>query len=449
MRHLSLTARTALWFVGVAALLLAVFSVASWIAVRTAMLESLDEQLAARAQAIIALCEWDRGQVECEATPEIAARLGAGPDAGIALWTLPDREPLLVEGAPVAAAAIPAQPPLRTQLDSVGDWRVRAAFAAIANHRDDPPAPPDAGVLVVTTASLAPVRARLRELGLTLAIEGIACLLLAIGLGAFVSRRVVDPLRALGAAARRVADGREAAVPRRGTGDEIDRLADVLDVAFASQRAALERQARFTADAAHELRNPIASIRTSAEVAQRAERTPAERAGFLDDIARTAARMGATVEALLELARLDAGAQPLRTEDCDLSGLARELAASIGDGIDVRGEPVHVRGDRRLLGILIGNLLHNAVRFRVSRVAVDVRRDPDGTAELTVTDDGPGARVADPQALFERFRRREPSPAGAGLGLAIVAEIAHAHGGDARFLDVAQGAAVRVRLPAT
>ncbi len=440
----SLATRTTLAFTGTALLLLAVFGAASWLLVRTRGLQGIDETLRARAQAAATLCEWD-DEFETDLSETLAAELGCGPEGGLAIYVAPGPEPLFRAGTSIGSSyeTLTATAANRTSRD--GCWRIRAALHPFPEQAESHDVPRDLALRIVTWQSLARLDADLASLAWTLTLSGIGCGLLAFGLASFLSRRVVGPLAALGRAAPQVASGTLDQLPRTGHDDEIDTLAGLLESAFAEQRAALQRQARFTADAAHELNNPIASIRTAAEVAGHASRSAEEREAFLADIQATAERMGATVRALLELARLDGSATALQRQPCSLAELLDELAPDVPR----TGEAdIVTRGDRRLLAVLLRNLLDNARRHARTRVEVELLRDAEGHAICRIADDGPGPGVDDPQQLFERFRRAAPAAGGSGLGLAIVAEIARVHGGSVRFLEVAAGTTVEVRLPA-
>ena len=219
----------------------------------------------------------------------------------------------------------------------------------------------------------------------------------------------------------------------------------------------LEQMRRFMADAAHELRTPITTLRTRAEVAVAAEREPARDAATLQAVAREAARLGDIARDLLTLARADAGERPVTREplflDDAVAGAVdtmRALADSKGVRLDVaQFEEARVLGDPALVRQLLLIVLDNAVKFTARGGAVRLETATrDGRAEVVVADTGIGIPSDQLPHVFERFYRGDAArrqAEGAGLGLAIARWIADTHG--AR-LDIAStpGTGTRVTL---
>ncbi|MFF6810496.1 sensor histidine kinase [Streptomyces sp. NPDC012403] len=233
-------------------------------------------------------------------------------------------------------------------------------------------------------------------------------------------------------------------VPEPATHDEIARLARTTNETLAALEASVERQRRFVADASHELRSPIASLRTQLEVAA-AHPELLDLDGAVEDTVR----LQHLAADLLLLARLDAGERPADAR-VDLSALAREEAAG-RTGVTVDAEPVEVTGSRGQLGRVLANLLDNGRRHARERVTVTVRREGD-RAVLAVADDGEGVAEADRERIFERFVRldaaRSRDDGGAGLGLAIARDVAVRHGGTLTVgAAPAGGALFELRLP--
>ncbi|MFD9335943.1 sensor histidine kinase [Streptomyces sp. NPDC060028] len=240
-------------------------------------------------------------------------------------------------------------------------------------------------------------------------------------------------------------------VPDPGGADEIAQLARTVNNTLDRLERSDARQRQFTADASHELRNPLAAVRSRLEVALAMDRPDRESvAAALADTERLQ-RIAAD---LLLLARLDGGPAP-RTEPVDLALLAAEDAARrphprVALRLDARA-PVPVAGDPARLERALANLVDNALRYARAEVVVRAAAE-DGWAVLEVVDDGPGIPQDDRGRVFERFVRldadRGRASGGSGLGLAIAREIARAHGGDVRALPApAGGARMVLRLP--
>ncbi len=234
-------------------------------------------------------------------------------------------------------------------------------------------------------------------------------------------------------------------VPVPSSKDEIGRLARTTNETLAALESAVERQRRFVADASHELRSPIASLRTQLEVGV-AHPELLDVPGAVEDTVRLQ-RLAAD---LLLLARLDAGERPGEAR-VDLAAMVREESSQrVADRVPVRtGElaSVEVAGSRGQLGRVLGNLLDNAQRHAVASVRVAVVREGEW-AVLRVEDDGPGVPESERERIFERFVRLDDARArddgGAGLGLAIARDVAVRHGGS---LAVRTGSVFELRLP--
>jgi signal transduction histidine kinase len=288
-------------------------------------------------------------------------------------------------------------------------------------------------------------------------VAGIPLLLVLVGVVANrVVRRALAPVRAMTDAAEEItATDLARRLPEPEGRDEIARLAETLNAMLGRLADSRDRLTAFVADAAHELRSPVASIRQHSEVAQ-AHPEQADAGELADVVHAESLRLQRLVDDLLLLARGDAGArqrfdQPVDLDDVVGAAVARlrPVSAAVIDTSGVSGG--QVRGDAGALDRLVGNLLENAVRHAEGRVAVSLVEDATGVT-LTVDDDGPGIPEADRARVFERFVRldeaRSRDAGGSGLGLAIVAAVAVAHG--ARVLvDAAPlgGARFRVVFP--
>lgn len=242
----------------------------------------------------------------------------------------------------------------------------------------------------------------------------------------------------------------EASAPR-----EISPLIGALNGLFDRLRTSLEQERRFTADAAHELRTPLAAVKTQAQVALGAT-GEAERSRALANVVAGTDRASRLVEQLLVLARLDPQTALPPGQTVDLHELARQGVAEIAPGAAAKGvevglasgEAVPVAGDAVLLAVLLRNLLDNAVRYTPAggEVEVSVERTSGGVS-LAVVDSGPGIPEAERGKVFERFHRVLGSGEdGSGLGLSIVRRIAELHRAGV-FLDTGpDGRGLRVEV---
>ena len=242
---------------------------------------------------------------------------------------------------------------------------------------------------------------------------------------------------------------------------EYQRLGQVLNTMLGRLQRSFEAQRRFTADASHELRSPLTAMRGELELAIRRERSPEEYRRVLSSTLEEVQRLSRITEDLLILARSDAGAVRPRLESTDLAQLAARVLERLGTrargkGVRTsleRSGPTLTLGDPGMLEQVLWNLAENAVKFTPGGGAVHlaVAGEP-GTVRVVVSDDGPGLGP-EPDRVFERFYRRDPSrtpggEAGTGLGLAIVRAIVEAHGGKVRAGNRETGGArFEVELP--
>ncbi|MEU6351262.1 HAMP domain-containing sensor histidine kinase [Streptomyces sp. NPDC047072] len=261
-----------------------------------------------------------------------------------------------------------------------------------------------------------------------------------------VTRRALRPVEAIRREMAAITASEDLArrVPVPGTHDEVARLARTTNETLAALETSVERQRRFVADASHELRSPIASLRTQLEVAV-AHPELLDLDGAVEDTVRLQRLAGD----LLLLARLDAG-EGVGDKLVDLGELAVRCARG-RDGVTVEASAVEVAGSRGQLERVLGNLLDNGQRHARAAVAVTVRRDGDW-AVVSVADDGSGVPVEDRERVFERFVRLDEARArddgGAGLGLAIARDVAVRHGGTLTVRDAPTGGALfELRLP--
>lgn len=311
----------------------------------------------------------------------------------------------------------------------------------------------------VTVVSAVPLNGVLQTLGALrdVLVVVVPLLVLAVGFGSWaLCGSALRPVGGLRRGAERVGDlGRGGVLPVPAGSDEIALLGGTLNRMLDRLAEAGVRQRAFVADAAHEMRSPLASLRTQLEVAIRHPPSAFD-PELAADLLAEVLRLGRLVDDLLVLARLDERELPVRSVPVDLAALAREVAAAAASQRDAvapdRGAPeVTVAGEGSAIGDpealrrVVLNLVDNALRHATSRVAITV-----GPGSVEVADDGPGLPVEDRERVFARFTRRDDARArdagGSGLGLAIAREIARADGGDLTVAGAALGgAAFRLR----
>ena len=262
------------------------------------------------------------------------------------------------------------------------------------------------------------------------------------------------PVEVLRAGAEKITGANSAdTLPLPNSADEIRRLAETLNSMLARLEVSRRRQRAFVADAAHELRSPLTSLRTQLEVAVATGDEP-----DTADLAAEVDRLAGLVEDLLLLARVDDGAPPptLRIELGELAGQVVKRYAAQVIPIELRVTEVMVEVNPGALSRVLANLLDNAVRHARTGVTLAVRPASGGGALVTIADDGPGIPAVDRQRVFERFTRlqdaRDRDTGGSGLGLAIVRELVTAQGGTVTLADAVPGGnppglLVQVQLP--
>ena len=291
-------------------------------------------------------------------------------------------------------------------------------------------------------------------------------LILAPVSGYFLAGRATRPLSwIISTTARLEPKNLEERLPIRGTGDELDQLSLTINGMLDRIGNYLESNRDFIANAAHELRSPLAAIRSSVDVALDRPRSPDDYALLLSDVAEECARLTNLVNRLLVLAEGDAGRLAPRDHQAQLDKVVRDAvnmfeAVAESKGVELKVSnlsPVAVPGEEYHLRQVVRNLLDNAIKFTpaAGKVTVDLATDRDKKqTRLRVSDSGAGIASEDLPRIFERFyrgdkaRSREQNPGGNGLGLAICQAIVSALDGDIEVQSrLGQGSTFTVTLP--
>jgi signal transduction histidine kinase len=267
-----------------------------------------------------------------------------------------------------------------------------------------------------------------------------------LGVGWVIAGRVLRPIGRITSVARDIqATDLSRRIELAGPDDELKQLADTFDAMLARLDAAFAAQRQFVADASHELRNPLAIIRTNVDVALAdPDADPQDLRHTITVVKRAGDRMSRLVDDLLALARRQ---EPtLEHERVDLGAAVAEASDDFLVPAEARGivldraiaPEVVVIGDRDALKRAVANLLENAVRLAPASTRIKLATGSEGgRAWIAVADEGPGIAAEDQQHVFDRFWRadkaRSRADGGTGLGLAIVRQIAESHGGHVRL----------------
>ena len=323
------------------------------------------------------------------------------------------------------------------------------------------------GILVVgrnIDGQRALISALNRSLGLGLA----ALVVLGLGGGYLLARRLLQRIDGMSGVAQAIMAGRlEGRLPLAGSGDELDRLAAQLNAMLERIERLMSGLREVSDNIAHDLKTPLNRLRNSAETALA---DPRGAVAWRDGLERTieeADNLISTFNALLLIARLEAGAIAESLEDLDLAAIAADVAELYAPVAEDRGlsleletqPPVPVRANRQLVGQAIANLVDNAIKYSAAAPGAAAGGQPQtitvtaraagGQAILTVADQGPGIAAADRARALKRFVRLEASRTrpGTGLGLSLVAAVAQLHHGTVRLEDNQPGLRVILTLP--
>jgi len=318
----------------------------------------------------------------------------------------------------------------------------------------------DRGVprIVVVGESLVDRNEALRALVRSFAVAGFLGVLIASAIGYALATAGLRPVENMRRRASEISmTGESERLPLAPARDEIRRLGETLNAMLDRLRQSFERERRFVADASHELRSPIAVIKTELEGVLRTGGLGPDEREPIAAAAEECDRLAQLAEDLLVLARAADGRLPVRLEPLGARALLEGARHRFADRAAERGRTIRVdapaelgvMGDPLRLRQALGNLVDNAVRHGVGDIALSARPTAGGV-EVDVSDEGAGFDADIAERAFERFTRASESRSGegAGLGLAIVRAIADAHGGRAEIVETRAGGTVRLLLPA-
>jgi two-component system heavy metal sensor histidine kinase CusS len=447
----SIRIRLTVWYSLVLLAGLALFGCGLWLVVAHSLRASLDQALVARAKGVATVIQTEFEPGRAHLSEELDEYIAATPEGN--LMEIQDPQGHRMVSSKSVRSGSP-EDGFAVQVTSSARYRTFATttLAGGAQYR----------ILVATP--LDPTEAILQHTRLLLLWTIPAVLAIASIGGYWISRRALAPVDEITAAARSIGIqnlSQRLDVP--STGDELQRLSETWNGMLARLESAVQRLSQFTADASHELRTPIALIRTTAELTLRRERPSETYRKALREIVAESDRMTRLVEDLLFLARADASLPALPLERLELTPLIRDVCEQgevlaqnrqVEIAADIPDRPVYVQANDPALRRLLLLLVDNAVKYTPAggRITVSVGFDPRGTT-VAVRDTGIGIPVAALPHVFERFYRvdesRNRDAGGTGLGLSIAKWIADRHSASLEAESVSgQGATFRVRFPA-
>lgn len=451
--------RLTAWYLAVLSFTLVVCSIGPYFAIESAIHHAIDQELASRLAGIHTFLwrhlPWQSGEVLLQ---EFREHSGLTP--GGDLYQVQDAEhqwvyqPLAMRRLNLNAAPARRSTTYYETIERNGILlRVVTARVEVAN-RD---------YTVQVASVITPFSLLLRKLRWW-AFAILPAIILCSGFGGYwLSGRAMAPIDSITRAAREITERNlSKRLPLPPAQDELRRLSETLNSMLSRLEAAFKRVVQFTADASHELRTPIAVIRTTAELMQEQRRTVAEYEEANAQIVSEAERTSELIENLLILARADSQAAQFSFSDLDLNETVGEVLASMGPLAEAKGfrlntstsrSAVVISGDRDAIRRLIIVFVDNGIKYSSPRSTILISVNSDRQAAVVeVKDEGIGISHDDQPHIFERFYRadkaRSRDMGGAGLGLSIAKWIADAHRADIEVQsELGKGSSFKVRFP--
>jgi two-component system sensor histidine kinase MprB len=410
--------------------------VLAYVVVKNELYDRLDETLLSRATVLAPVVE--QGALSSPRLPIVAVPGEYVQELRDGTTLRPPYQALVLPVGPVERAVASGQREHVLRMVAVGDLRLRLATLHIRS-----------GTALQVARPTADEEATLHRLRLVFLLLAGSGFLFSLALGFWIAETALTPVRRLTSAAERIAQTRDLALRLDEKGsDEVARLSSSFNAMLLALDKSLAAQRRLVADASHEFRTPLTSLRTNVELLSRGDVLPeSERTAVAHDVVQQLDELSALVADVIELAR--DGETPVRREEVRLDELvadgverARRHAPNVRFETDL--QPCVVRGDAQRLGRAVANLLDNASQWSPPDGIVEVSLRE---GQLLVRDHGPGIAPDDLPLIFERFYRSSAARGrpGAGLGLAIVRQVAETHGGSAHAAN-AEGGGAELRL---
>jgi len=475
----SLASRLLLYFLGTLAVVLLGFSATMYGLGWTYLRHRLDSRLEKTLAVLEAAVHFEPDGLEWRPRERrINIGIDAGPDE--MRWAILDKAGRLVDrsanwavgpGTPAGDIAWNVGRNRLIEYADASDWRVartRMVLSEMVYSKeeldvDDLDEDEYDELTLIAALSREPVDASIAWLGMALGVASAATWLLCAAMGRRLCRRALEPIACLAASAREKARADdEDGLPVPQTGDELEELGRSFNELLERRREALERQRRFSGDASHQLRTPIAGVLSLVDVVRRRPRPAGEYEEALDRVRVEAVRLHRIVESLLFLARAESETEPPGEEPIDLAvwlpGLLKRWEGRPRAG-DLRfvaeTDSAWARVHPPLLAQAVENLIDNALKYSESGSPVTIRLHREaGAAAVAVEDRGCGLSAEERRVVFEPFyqapRARLLGRGGVGLGLSVVRRVVRASRGTIQ-IESAPGLGSRftIRLPET
>jgi len=467
---LSLKWRVSLWVSVVLVAVIVTISIVAYVEFEESHLREIDRTLLAMANGILASLDDRQGQEELEQEArEVTTTSGPNADSfSYRIWMGNSSTDLLASDKPESEHGrwlhelSEQKAPSREQYVFKNTGRRGDEYRAIwVRHTID-----DRIVNIVVAGSSHFTYHELREFLHLLLILGASLIICAVVAIMWTVRCGLHPIDATAKQLQEIVhpNVRKAIFDKKKVPEELRPFMGALNDMLDRLNSVLQRQKQFTSDAAHELRTPLAAVKSTLQATQMHQRQPDEYRQAIQNTMEDVARMERLIEQLLILARMDEVGGQTVTEEIQLDVLLRELAETYNEKAKQEGGKViladssatTIQGNLDELARLFSNVLDNAVRYGPSGgiVLIALRPGPDGYATVSIHDEGGNIPPNAIPRMFERFYRvdhsRSSSTGGIGLGLAIARQIAHRHNGDISITsDPDSGTVVSIRLART
>lgn len=455
MKRLNIRWKLTLWYGGVLAVVLTLFSGSVYFVMRHQLLQRIDQGL--HEELLDVLSEVKQAKNESGLLEWLHRRFAQHEGFDFEI-TKSDGHRFFVNPRLVERGLSFSQAPTTTTnrfeslaVGSAGRWRVVSINVE----------GPEGRLTVKVGRSLAAFEQESQELLFTFLLTGPVMLLIVVGGGYVLARRSLQPVQAMTQTAKQItADRLNERIDVNNSDDELGELAQTLNQMIEGLERSFTEMQRFTADAAHELRTPLAVIRNEAEVALRSPRSTEEYSRVLENLLEETIRLSNMADQLLFLSRHDAGLHILKQESLAMDQLLAEVVVNMqmvaqekGVRLTLDGNaPCQLTGDRTQLRRVFYNLLDNAIKYtNASGQVVVSSQATNSELTITITDTGIGIPPEHLPRLFDRFYRVDPArsgdESGAGLGLSICQSIIRSMGGRIEVESaVGKGTTVTIRL---